>query len=542
MAVFDKWRRKAAASIAGPEVLASYTKPGWLSRHRGLVLTVMFVVLFFYSALFLLIGRFLIVQFVAPLAILALLIIWALPEREAIPDRLLNKLFIAFMVAMIAWPNYLALDLPPLPWITASRLIGVPMVLMLLICLSQSTKFRLHLKSILAQSQTVSKMMLAFTIIVILSVGYSTSPSFSVNHLIIALVNWIAIFIVALHFFSTPGNVNRFMWLMWALVIFWVGMAYWEWQYSQVPWGQNIPSFLAVEDESVQRVLAGSARSATGIYRVQGKYTTPLGLSEYMAFMTPFLLHFAVESRKLAVRIFAAITLATMFWVIDVTDSRLGVVGFMLSFMFYLLIWGARRWTLHRDSIFGPAVTLAYPLLFVLFIISTFTVRRVRAMVWGDGAQAASDAGRQLQLEMGIVDLMARPWGHGIGRGAETLGMRNLAGILTIDNYFLSILLEIGIIGFVVYYGMFAVAAVRGGLRSIKEADPETFWIAPASITLVNFIVIKWVLSQQEGHPLIFCILGMVVALQARATVKTASTEAAAITNSAIRKRIVAPG
>jgi O-Antigen ligase len=516
MAVFDKWRRKAVVGNAGPDVLASYTKPGWLSRHRKLVLTVTFVVLFFYSAFFLLIGRFLIVQFTAPLAILAVLIIWALPERDSIPDKLLYKFFIAFMAAMLFWPNYLALDLPTLPWITAARLFGVPMVFLFLICLSQSTAFRGVIKHALATNPTITKMMIVFTALCVLSVGFSTSPSLSANHLIIALVNWVSIFFISLWVFSKSKNVERFVWLLWGTTLFWCAMGFWEWWYSQVPWAGHIPSFLAVEDETVQKILTGSARAATGLYRVQGKYTTSLGMAEFMALMTPFLLHIMLEARKLIVRIAAGMTLPVVFWIIIATDSRLGAVGFLLSLMFYLLFWGARRWMHDRESLFGPAVTLAYPILFMLFIVATFTVRRLRNMVWGGGAQQASNDARQAQMEMGIPDIMSRPWGYGIGRAGETLGYQNGAGILTIDNYYLSILLEIGILGFFVYYGMFLVAIVRGGIRGMRDTDETTLWVIPAVISLANFVVIKSVLSQQEAHPLVFAILGLVVALLAR--------------------------
>ena len=515
MAFLGRWRRKTAGAPA-PDVLAGYAKPGWLSRHRKLVFTITFVVLFFYSALFLLIGRFLIVPFTLPLAVLALLIIWALPERDKIPDGLLRIFFVAFMVAMLVWPNYLALDVAPLPWITAARLIGVPMVLLLLVCLSQSAQFRGSIKHGMTANPAITKLMLAYVALIILSVGFSTSRSESTNHLIIALVNWVALFFVSLHYFSREGNIERFVWMLWGVTLFWCLMCFWEAQISRVPWAGNIPSFLAVEDETVQRILAGSSRAATKMYRVQGKYTTPLGMAEYMALVTPFLLHFMMAGRTMIIRAAAALTLPLIFMTIVATDSRLGAIGFLLSFMFYMLFWGVRRWLHDRNSIFGPAITLAYPVIFAMFIVATFTVRRLRNMVWGSGAQAASDESRRIQIEMGTDDLLSRPWGHGIGRAADTLGFQNGAGIVTIDNYYLSILLEIGVIGFFVYFGMFIIAAIRGGIRGFRDHDSANLWIIPAVISLANFIVIKSVLSQQEGHPLVFAILGLVVAILAR--------------------------
>lgn len=515
MPLLGKLRRKAAAPPVR-EVLAGYYRPGWLSRHRKLVLTVTFVLLFFYSALFLLIGRFLIVQFTAPLAILALMIIWALPERDEIPDDWLARAFFAFMVAMLIWPNYLALSVGVLPWITAARLIGVPMVLLLLICVSQSADFRAVIKQAMAANPTISKMMLMFILLCVLSVGFSTMPSFSANLLIVALVNWIGVFFVSLFVFSRPGNVERFVWLMWGAALFWCAMGFWEARIGQVPWANNVPWFLAVEDESVQRVLAGAMRDSTGIYRVQGKYTTSLGLAEYLALTTPFILHLMLEGRHLLVKMLAVVTLPLIFMTILATDSRLGAVGFLMSFLLYLLFWGTRRWLHDRDSLFGPAVTLAYPAIFMMFIAATFFVGRLRALVWGTGAQASSTEARAVQMEMGMGMLANRPWGHGIGRAGETLGYSNGAGVFTIDTYYLSILLELGILGFILYFGMFVIAIVRGGLRGMRDTDGTTLWVIPAVIALANFVIIKSVLSEQESHPLVFALLGMVMALMAR--------------------------
>lgn len=511
MAILKKIGRRTRRQK--PDLIAGYHQPGWLSRHRKLAIFAIFTILFFYSALFLLIGRFLLVPFMLPIALIFLLIIWALPERDVIPDRLLERLFIAFMVAQLIWPNYLALSISSLPWITAVRLIGLPMALMLLICLSQSQQFRDRMKDVLFTTPTLAKMFLLFIGIALLSLAFSTDRGASANHLIVAMISWFAIFFVALVVFARLENVEKFVWLIWIATIFWIVLGMWEWQTSRVPWAGRVPSFLKVEDEVVQRVLNGTVRAASGIYRVQGKYTTSLGMAEFMAMVTPFLIHFCLSGRTFLIRLAAGLTVPMIFVTIIATDSRLGAVGFFLSLLGYLAIWGIRQWKHKAGSLFGPAVTLGYPVIFMLFIVATFTVGRLRRMVWGTGAQSFSTEAREVQLEMGIQDVLARPWGYGSGRGAEALGFTNQAGVLTIDNYYLSVALEYGVIGFVAYYGMFLIGIVRGARVGIEETDPRRMWVIPAALSLANYFVIKSVFSQQEGHPLAFALLGMIVAL-----------------------------
>ena len=67
------------------------------------------------------------------LLLLALLIIWVLPDVGRGPVGLLSKLFFTYLVVLILWPNYLALQLPGLPWISFRRLVMFPMALILLI-------------------------------------------------------------------------------------------------------------------------------------------------------------------------------------------------------------------------------------------------------------------------------------------------------------------------------------------------------------------------------------------------------------------------
>src|SRR3546814_5608853 len=88
--------------------------------------------------------------------------------------------------------------------------------------------------------------------------------------------------------------------------------------------------------------------------------------------MTPFALHLVMCTRRFWVRMAAACYLPVLFWAILLTDSRLGVVGYCLSFLFYLFIHGLIKWRSERRSLVGPAIILAYPLLFTGFIVSTF--------------------------------------------------------------------------------------------------------------------------------------------------------------------------
>lgn len=496
-----------------PLILKPYTRPGpGLMIQGGLLLAFMFFCLvfgFFYA----LTTPFLIRQLAIPIVILALIAIWALPDMKSSPAGYLDWMTFAFLVVLFVWPNYLAIALPGMPWITLMRVIGIPLVIVLAISFSVSAEFRTRMREVLSATPMVFKLLVAFIAIMFVSIAFSENVDFSIQRFINSQLTWTAIFFASCYVFVRPGRVEKWAYFLWAIAALLCAIGVVEYRMNRPPWGAYVPSFLRVEDEMVARVLTGSVRSATGQYRVQSTFTTSLGLAEFLALTAPFVIHIAMVARRLWVKVAAAATLPLMFYTVIVTDSRLGAVGFLLSFMLYLLLWGGQRWRANPRSLLAPAIVLAYPVIFTLFITATFFVGRLRNMVWGSGDSAASTASRVTQYKTGIPMILEQPWGYGVGMGGSTLGFVNPAGTVTIDTYYLMVGLEYGVIGFFVYYGMVAVSCYQAGKYALNSPSGEFSFFAPLAISLANFIVIKSVFSQQDNHPLIFMMLGIVTAL-----------------------------
>lgn len=494
-------------------MLRPYARRGYWDKRRRLAFWLLGLTAFFYGAFFALTTTFFLLQLAVPMIMLALIIIWLLPETGKPPAKTLERLLFGFIIALLCWPDYLALALPGMPWITASRLMAVPLATVFLIALSQSQSFRVEMKEILAAAPMVWKLLAAFSLIAFLSIALSRAPGESISKFVVAMLYWVLIFFVACWVFKRPGRVTLFGYLLWIVVLYVCLIGIQENRHQVIPWAGHIPSFLKIEDESVQRILAFKARAATGIYRVQSKFTTPLGLAEYLAYSMPFVVHIAMTARRYWVRIAAAMTIPLIYHTILTTDSRLGMVGFFLTFLLYLLAWGVLRWRRNPDSGLAPLVVLTYPAVFVSFIVATFFVGRLRALIWGTGAQQFSTESRKLQIATGTPMAFKRPFGYGIGQGAETLGFTNGAGVLTIDTYYLVVALEYGLIGFFVYYTMFGIAIWKGANAALRQFDRDTSFLTPLTIALCNYFVIKSIFSQQENHPLMFAMLGATVAM-----------------------------
>ncbi|HLZ75558.1 O-antigen ligase family protein [Phenylobacterium sp.] len=458
---------------------------------------------------------FLLKQFLAPLLPLACLTIWALPESATKPTRAVEDLFWAFYLGAMLWPGYLSVALPGLPWFSALRLLGLPMAIAMLVRLSTSTPFREQVVGTVRTIPYLGTFMAAFSAIQVFSVAVSDQPVTSLDSVIDNLIGWTAVFFVACYMFRRPGAAER--WIA-AFCICAVGLCFmgiWERRLEHVPWGTHVPSFFATGDDAVQRALTGTRRLGIGDYRVEGVESTSLGMAEFLALATPFLLHYIGGPFRTPIKIAAVLALPLVFVVILSTQARLGMVGFFLSVLLYLVVWGVNRWKSAKGSLLGPAIVLAYPAFFLAFVAASFTVQRLKTIVWGNGETAASNEGRMEQMQKGIPMIFKRPWGYGAGRGAEKLGYMTPGGTLTIDNYFLLVALDWGILGFIVYYGMILMvtwnAARYGWARTLRNREHS--YLVPAGIALAEFFVIKSIFSQTHNHALTFMIMGMVAAL-----------------------------
>ena len=75
-------------------------------------------------------------------AVAGLFLLWAMPDLTTMPDRALRVTFTVVLFCMVCVPNYYALQLPALPWISVRRLALFAMFVPLAMMIGGSSKFR----------------------------------------------------------------------------------------------------------------------------------------------------------------------------------------------------------------------------------------------------------------------------------------------------------------------------------------------------------------------------------------------------------------
>lgn len=474
---------------------------------------------FVYGFFFALTAPYLIVPFATPIAILVLMSIWALPDRPHAPTKTMELFFSAMILSLILWPNYLALSLPGLPWITAIRLTGIPMAGLLLISLSSSGAFRKEVKEAVTAIPNLWVWFAAFSVVQVLTLAVATSISASLQRVIIYQITWPCVAIATAWVCRMPGRSQRYIMMLMLTAIPMAALTILEATEKRVLWLGHVPSFLKIDDPIAAVVFSSITRSATGMYRAKVTFSTPLGLAEYFALLAPFAIHFAVNKYRLWLRVLSWIYVPLSFYCIRLTDSRLGVVGLLVSILLYLLFWGMLRFRRNRRDLLAATIMYAYPAVFTVAAVAVQGIKSLNTLIFGGGAQAASNAAREAQIAMGLPKILSRPWGHGAGGSGGAMGYAP-GQFVTIDNYYLSLGLDYGVVGLTVFIAMFLITiswSVRAALKMHASGDRESTLLIPLAVTMSAFLVIKTVFSQQDIHPMVFMFMGMAMGLSWRA-------------------------
>lgn len=499
-----------------PPVMYGFTDPtirltGW--RRRSLYIGLA-IFCFFYSGFLTLLPRQLMLPLLVPVLLLFLAVIWALPVYRYKPFRAMDWLLWGYFGTVLLWPNYLALDLPGLPWLTAARLFLTPLLFLVLIVASSCIDYRTKMREMLDSLRPVWILIAAFGVIQLVSIGLSVQPFVTINRVFNNETAWTMVFFAAVWIFRDQRMIERWglTFVAMAVLLCLIGLV--EARVERVLWANSIPSFLKPEDDSVSYLLQGYRR-LTGEYRIIATASTPLGLAELLALSVPFILYIADRNRTFwTVAVAVAFDLLVLVAII-LTYSRLGLVGFVLGhFLFFFYIAIERRRA--NPGSFGAASFLyVSPIMAGLAGAALMLSTRIRTKVLGGSEHRFSNDARSDQWSQGLEKIWESPvLGFGANQGGSRLGFTNSEGKLTVDSHMLSHLMDYGFVGFAVYYGMFAYAIWKAGQLALSTTDTVRRSLAVAfAIFLCEFVVIKSVFSSEANHSLVFMGLAGIVAL-----------------------------
>ena len=525
--------------VASALVLPPYTgvrRAGLLKR--GVLAMALVALATFYGLMIAVLPPQLLVVPAMPIFIMTALILWMLPDTDQVYDSTMDRLMCVFVGANVLWPSYIAANLPGLPWVTPTRIAVFAMLSVVLFNLSTSSVLRARIVDSWSGVPLLRRLFWLFWGLTTVSLLLSSDPFFSLNKYANNQIFWTLMFAVTAFLATREGFAMRmstiFVWSTFVIAV----LGIYEYKIQRVFWLDHLPSFLKVDPDYLERIMASQARAGTDVYRTKSTFATSLSFAEYLAMVFPLCIHFMTRARgfwRFATILFGVMGVMVAMYL---TNARSAMVGLLMTIVLYVLFAAWRGFRRNPSSVGAAATLYAYPAGVIVMALLVVFWQRAHVMVLGGGAQQASSDARKAQWEIGLHKLMSNPVGHGVGRAAEVLGYRNGEGTLTIDTYYLSLLLEYGVLGLGVFILLFALPGWFG-FKAWNEAETEDeLLVGPIAIGLVNFTVIKSVLSSEINMPIAFVMLGAVVGLiwrQNRKTVAGPAAEAAPPGVTAIR-------
>jgi hypothetical protein len=243
-----------------------------------------------------------------------------------------------------------------------------------------------------------------------------------------------------------------------------------------------------------------------GKYRVSASFLNPIVLAQYLVMLFPIVVAYLYKNNYSLV--WKIIYLLWFLFAIYTTGSRTAIVlsVFMVYLYFIFNVYKMGKIFRFVTALFniaasGVAFYTAYN--YINELISKF---HGRFDLVGD-EQTISSTSRALQY-IRIYEKMGDAPFFGFGRMRNYTDMTRCA----IDNYYFWMILEVGIIGFLIY-GAFIYMLIRSAVNIYKIPE-KNYYILPVLLTIIIMLGSMVLLQSPVNHIYLYIFVGLISAMK----------------------------
>lgn len=451
--------------------------------------------------------------FAAVLLTIVVIGVLFMPRKLAFNDSSCWRLFLVSLTLFAIYPAYISIQISGLPWISPVRIALALLLLVWLYALKASRDMQARIGACIRANRAIFILLAVFVATQALSIPTSRNPGLALQKFLLFQLYWTFPFFVVLSLANTRSRLHVLGVMIVVFGAVQCAVGFLEARQERLIWLDYLPPGFGADSEVLTRIIQGTFR-AEG-YRVQGSFSVSLLYAEFLVLVLPFALFAFIDGRSVMLRSSGLVVALAILPAVYLSGSRLGMVGAITVFLCLALFFVFRKWREDRRSMLGPFLIMMTPFGLLAFAGLYVSSPRLRAMTLGGGEHQASTDSRIEMWWMGLPRILERPlFGHGSGLGAETLGFTNPAGILTIDSYWLSALLEFGLVGALALLAMLVWTIKAGFLAYLQPKRGINELGAPIAVALIAFLIIKLVLSQSDNHVFVFVMMAMMVAIR----------------------------
>jgi O-antigen ligase len=406
-------------------------------------------------------------------------------------------------------PSYLPFKFSELPGLNPIRITYFVLIFNLLHAILSSKAIRLNIYKVVKQNKLIFLLTMLYVFWGFASALASETKIQSVSYFIRSL-NWIPIAITATVCIKNYSDVKKvFLFLSLGCITSSV-IAVLERLY-----GSNLfINIFPLDKEQVESLSwIAEDKSRGGKYRVAGIFSHPLALGEYLSMCLPVVgsMAFATNKKIFRVALFSSIPL--VFFAIYLTQTRSSIISAAISLLFYLLLIAAKL--AKNKTSFSTAIAGWFGISAVSFLIIGSIGVAISIAQGNSTEEVGSSAARLIMVERTIESINKSPYfGYGPGNAAITIGYIGLARNLTIDSYYLSILLESGIPALIFFILLFIFISVKTLYAGLNSPHPKSLTIFAIFIAILSSLTIKSILSLTNNFELLFllCTISLLLA------------------------------
>jgi O-antigen ligase len=443
------------------------------------------------------------------LGVLALILLWVMPELPLVYPGLIRKMFIVMLVVDLCVPYYYTVQIGGLPWISARRLATFGLIAPFLVAVASSSEVRRKIGDRLRAAPLIVVCVVGFLVMAFFSIFTSTLPQESTSAFSDVVLSWYVLFLAALYVVKDKNDSILLLKIVCFCALFNTAAGILEFRVEHRIFLDFFPksmldSFIE-SNPQMAAFLDVSRNFRNGHYRAASTFITPLSFAEFEIMVIPIGLFFALHREKVWERCLGwGVVIGGMVGIF-VSGSRGGYVGFLVSTAAFAAAWSIRKARISRISLAPAFVGLSGALSFGAVLVLIMVWRRAHDMVLGGGAEASSTEARQIQWEAALPLIKTNPiTGHGLGTGGFDISM-------SIDSYVISLILETGVPGFVFFAGIVCLPIWYGLRNYIVDLSESGALSGALACSFVAFFMYRLALSEKENNTFAYFLLALVV-------------------------------
>lgn len=256
-----------------------------------------------------------------------------------------------------------------------------------------------------------------------------------------------------------------------------------------------------------------------GKYRTNGSFPNPILLGEYLVMLFPLIVAYMYRNKYTLTLMISYILL--FMYAIYLSGSRSAILmSAMMVYLYFIL-------TLYKGSRFSRSMAILFNVI-ILSIVFYFVFDYINNLIMSFSGRfdfiadegERSSVSRALQYIV-IYDKMHEAPFFGFGRERNYLTI--FSELHAIDNYYFWTILEVGIIGILVY-SFFLFALVKTALSQYKISYQD-YYLLPLILSILMSILYQNLMANPANHIYLYIFAGLIAVMKILQNEKKKHTE-----------------